>query len=56
MKEAAKEICEQIKNLIDSGEIGPDKGQLAIERTLKELVEPRKKRTPDPEEPPEADK
>lgn len=56
LKEAAKEICEQIKKLIDSGEIAPGKGRLAIERTLKELVEPRKKRAPDPEELPEADK
>lgn len=43
MKQATKENCEQIKKMLDSGEIGPDKGRLTIERTLKELVEPKKK-------------
>jgi hypothetical protein len=35
--------------LIDGGEIGPGKGRLEIERTLKELVEPRNKKRPAPE-------
>lgn len=51
--EVAKKICEQIKNMIDKGEIGPDKGRLKVVETLKELVKPKKRPAPEPEEPSE---
>jgi hypothetical protein len=51
LQSAAKEICEQIKKMLDEGEIGPDK-RLRIERMLEKLVEPRKKPAPKGEEDP----
>jgi hypothetical protein len=50
LQAVTKEICEQIKKMLDEGEIGPDK-PLRIRRMLKELVEPKKKPAPEPEEP-----
>jgi hypothetical protein len=48
--EAARKICEQIKNLIDKDEIGPDK-RLKILEKLGELVKPKKGAAPEPKEP-----
>ena len=49
---AAKELCEQIKNMLDKGELDADKARLRLERKLKELVKPKPeaepKEAPDP--------
>ena len=54
LSEATKEICEQIKNLLDRGELDPDKNdKLRLERLLKDLVEPKRKRQPDTKDQPD---
>lgn len=42
LQEATKEVCEQIKKMIDEGAIRPD-NRSRIRRLLKDLVEPKKK-------------
>lgn len=48
--DAAKEVCEQIKKMIDEGEIGKDHGWLRITKMLDDLVKPKKPPKPEPRE------
>lgn len=46
LSEFTKELCEQIKKMLDRGEFGPDKDKLRLDRLFKDLVKPRPKDKP----------
>jgi hypothetical protein len=53
LSEATREICEQIKNMLNKGDLAPGKEKIFIEKLLNHLVKPRPKRGPVPKDSPD---
>jgi hypothetical protein len=52
LSEATKKICEQIRKMLDHGDLAPDKKKAFIPKLLDDLVKPKPARVPRPERPP----
>lgn len=53
LSEATREICEQIRNMLDGGELAPGKEPVFKEKLLDNLVKPKPKRSPVPKDAPD---